>query len=50
MNKTLYCGVDLHSNTAMYVITDQQDRALFQRRLPNALPAVLESLARMALP
>jgi len=44
MDKTLYCGVDLHSNNAMYVITDQEDQALFKRRLPNALPEVLEAL------
>jgi transposase len=45
MDKTLYCGVDLHSNNAMYVITDQEDKPLFKRRLPNALPEVLEALA-----
>ena len=28
----------------MYVITDQEDQQLFQRRLPNQLPVVLESL------
>ena len=44
MRKTLFCGVDLHSNNAMYVITDQEDKQLFRRRLPNRLPVVLESL------
>jgi transposase len=44
MRKHLYCGVDLHSNNAMYVITDEQDKQLFCRRLPNELPVVLESL------
>lgn len=44
MRKTLFCGVDLHSNNAMYVITDQEDKQLFKRRLPNQLPVVLESL------
>jgi transposase len=44
MNKTLFCGVDLHSNNAMYVITDQEDRPLLKKRLPNQLPTVLESL------
>ncbi len=44
MNKTLFCGVDLHSNNAMYVITDEQDKPLFKRRLPNQLPIILESL------
>jgi transposase len=45
MRKTLYCGVDLHSNNAMYVITDEKDKQLFRKRLPNELPLVLESLA-----
>ncbi len=44
MHKTFFCGVDLHSNNAMYVITDQQDKLLLKRRLPNRLPVVLESL------
>ena len=44
MRKTLFCGVDLHSNNAMYVITDGRDKPLFQRRLPNQLPLVLDSL------
>ena len=35
MRKTLYCGVDLHSNNAMYVITDEKDKQLLRQRLPN---------------
>jgi transposase len=45
MRKTLYCGVDLHSNNAMYVITDERDKQLLRKRLPNELPVVLESLS-----
>jgi transposase len=44
MRKTLFCGVDLHSNNAVYVITDGRDKQLFQSRLPNQLPLVLEQL------
>jgi hypothetical protein len=44
MNETLFCGIDLHCNNAMYVITDQDDKPLFQRRLPNQLPVVLAAL------
>lgn len=44
MRKNLYCGVDLHSNNAMYVVTDDQDKPLLQRRLPNQLPLILEVL------
>jgi transposase len=45
MRKTLYCGVDLHSNNAMYVITDEKDKQLLRQRLPNELPVVLQALA-----
>ena len=44
MRKTFFCGVDLHSNNAMYVATDQQDKLLLKKRLSNWLPVVLESL------
>jgi transposase len=44
MRKTLYCGVDLHSNNAMYVITDEKDKQLLGQRLPNELPVVLQTL------
>ena len=45
MRKNLYCGVDLHSNNAMYVITDEKDKQLFRQRLPNELSVVLQELA-----
>jgi transposase len=45
MRKNLYCGVDLHSNNAMYVITDEKDKQLLRQRLPNELPVVLQTLA-----
>ena len=45
MRKTLYCGIDLHSNNAMYVITDEKDKQLLRTRLPNELPLVLKTLA-----
>ena len=41
----MYCGIDLHSNNAMYVITDEKDKQLLRRRLPNELPMVLKALA-----
>ena len=44
MNKTWYCGIDLHCNNAVYVIPDERDRPLFQKRLPNELPTVLAAL------
>jgi transposase len=44
MNKSLFCGVDLHSNNGMYVITDDRDKLLLKKRLPNELPVVLKTL------
>ena len=44
MRKTLFCGVDLHCNNAMYVITDGRDKQLLRKRLPNRLSTALESL------
>lgn len=34
---TLYCGMDLHSNNTYTVVLDENDRVVFQRRLPNDL-------------
>ena len=34
MNERWYCGIDLHCNNAMSVILDEQDRTVFQKRLP----------------
>jgi transposase len=42
--KTLYCGIDLHSNNAMYVVTDQTDKVVFKKRMPNELPVILSAL------
>ena len=44
MDQTLYCGIDLHGNNGMYVITDQEDRPLLKKRLPNVLSVVLKAL------
>ena len=42
--KTLYCGIDLHSNNAMYVVTDQTDKVVFKKRMPNQLPVIVSAL------
>jgi transposase len=44
MKKTLYCGIDLHSNNAMYFIQDEKEKVRFKKRLPNRLDIILESL------
>jgi len=44
MKKPLYCGVDLHSNNALYFISDAKDKPLLKKRLNNHLPTVLAAL------
>jgi len=41
----LYAGIDLHSNNSMVVIIDEQDRVMFEKRLPNELEHILRALA-----
>ena len=40
----LYCGIDLHSNNAVYVVSDEQDKTVLRKRLPNDLDAALRAL------
>lgn len=44
MTTTLYCGIDLHSNNGVYFVTNEQDKPLFKKRLPNSLPVILDAL------
>jgi transposase len=39
-----YSGIDLHSNNSVVVVTDEQDRVLEERRVPNALAVILKLL------
>jgi transposase len=32
-----YCGIDLHSNNSVVVVTDEEDRSVLQKRLANDL-------------
>lgn len=41
---SLYAAIDLHSNNGVLSVIDEQDRVLFERRLPNELPVVLRAL------
>ena len=38
----LYGGIDLHANNSVVVIRNEQDQVLYQKRLPNHLPTILE--------
>ena len=39
-----YSGVDLHSNNNVVVVSDEVDRVVCAKRLPNELGKVLELL------
>jgi transposase len=39
-----YSGIDLHSNNSVVVVSDEADRVVYCKRLPNELPKVLEAL------
>lgn len=41
----LYGGIDLHSNNNVVTIIDEQDRVVFEKRLRNDLPTILECLS-----
>jgi transposase len=41
----LYGGIDLHANNSVIVLLNEQDEVIYQKRLPNALPTILEQLA-----
>jgi len=40
-----FIGIDLHSNNSVVVITDEEDRVVCQKRLPNQLEAIEAALA-----
>ena len=40
-----YSGIDLHSNNSVVVVSDEADRVLVRRRLPNDAAAILAALA-----
>jgi transposase len=42
---TLYCGIDLHSTNNFISVLNENDKPLFEKRLPNDLDRVLLALA-----
>jgi len=42
----LYGGIDLHSNNSVVVLIDEEDRVVYEKRLPNALDVILFELSR----
>ncbi len=43
----LYGGIDLHANNSVVVLLNEQDQVMYQQRLANHLPTILEQLAIM---
>jgi transposase len=41
----LYVGIDLHANNSVVVLLNEQDQVMYQQRLSNHLPTILEQLA-----
>jgi transposase len=41
----LYGGIDLHANNSVVVLLNDQDQVIYQKRLPNHLPVILEPLS-----
>ncbi|SAL07390.1 hypothetical protein AWB78_08562 [Caballeronia calidae] len=39
-----YCGIDLHSNNCVVVVNDEDDRILYQKRLPNDMAQIQAAL------
>lgn len=44
----LYGAIDLHSSNNVTVLIDEADKVVYQRRLPNDLPLILEQLSPYA--
>ena len=39
-----YCGIDLHSNNSVVIVSDEEDRIVFSKRLPNDLGQIRAAL------
>lgn len=40
----LFCGIDLHSNNSVVVISDENDKVLYSKRHPNNLEQICAAL------
>lgn len=45
----LFCGIDLHSNNSLVVISDETDKVLYSRRISNNLPEICAALSPYTL-
>jgi len=46
----LYCGIDLHSNNNVVVVTNEADDVMYRKRLCNELDVVVRALSLFAKP
>lgn len=44
MTIPLYCGIDLHSNNSVVSVQDKSGKQVYEKRLPNELPIIIETL------
>ena len=44
MTVPFYCGIDLHSNNSVISIQDKNTEQVFEKRMPNDLPTILNAL------
>lgn len=40
----LYCGIDLHANNRVIAVLDEQDKVIYEKRLPNELLHIVDAL------
>ena len=38
---TLYCAIDLRPNNSVVAVLDEQDRTIYEKRLPNELATIV---------
>jgi hypothetical protein len=41
----LFCGIDLHSNNCLVVVSDDNDKVVYSKRLPNDLATICTACA-----
>lgn len=41
----LYAGIDLHSNNSYVALSNEEDKVIYQKRLPNEIEIILQELA-----
>ena len=41
-----YSGIDLHSNNSVVTVTDEEDRVIAEKRLPNDLAKIVVFCSR----